>query len=155
MLKKYIAIFLLSISNLILVGHSIIPHCHNEEHIHEVENSSFALASNHEHEHYHHHQVLGKKDVHAQHSDEKSNVLSHLFAHVKHTSEYVNCFDESRYPEHSVQQDQAIPATFSFMDGIVLKASYDNLKIIIYPDPDYFPPPNLSQGLRAPPILFS
>lgn len=155
MLKKYIAIFLLSISNLILVGHSIIPHCHNDEHIHDVENSSFTLASNHEHEHYHHHQVPGKKDVHEQHSDEKSNVLSHLFAHVKHTSEYVNCFDESRKHELSVQEDLSIPATFSFIERIVLQASYDNLKINIYRDPDYFPPPNLSQGLRAPPILFS
>lgn len=143
MLKQYIAIFLLCIFNFILVGHSIIPHEHDE-------------VDHHAHTHDHHHLPASHHDKHHDEKDKKqSKGLSDFFSSVIHVSEFVNNENRNKVSEQTIQKGESEISDFSFISKTLPQNSDLKSKGIHYQDPDYFPPPNSHQGLRAPPVFFS
>ena len=143
MLKQYIAIILLSIFNFILVGHSIIPHEHDE-------------VDHHAHSNNHHH----RSDQHSdqpkeENSKKESSRLSDFFSLVIHVSEFVRSENRISGSEKTIQKEESEIAAFSFLQTTSFIAKDLKSEGINYRDPDYYPPPNSHKGLRAPPLFFS
>lgn len=144
MLVKYIAIILLCISNVLLVGHNVVPHHHEHDHDHH------SVADHHDAHHHHNH-----KQSHNHHS-EKDSGLADLFGFMNHTSDYVrNDQDAPVFERTQWIKDHVIVAVSHFQLEDDSKCPSDRIKPPIYRDPDYYPPPNSHKGLRAPPVFFS
>lgn len=153
MFKKYIAIFLLCISNLLLVGHSIVPHHHPSDKSFEAtfehtDHENHKHHSDHHHGHHHH----GHQDE--DHNDNDSG-LNDLFAFMNHASDYVRNDNELPKFEQSIQEVHIDTALISSTQSLQVSVSCLKTKQLYYRDPDYYPPPNLHKGLRAPPVFFS
>lgn len=151
MLKKYIAIFLLCISNFILIGHSIIPHNHiitrdKKEHEH-------LNAHGHNHHHHHHHTLPNHSED--KKNEDKSNGLSDLFAFVSHSSDYIKGEEQVLQQGDSVIKEILLTEEYRFNINAPEFNSELKSHKILYRDPDYCPPPNAHIGLRGPPLFFS
>jgi len=132
MLKKYIAIFIITIACANLLGHNIIPHHH-----HETDNE---LA-----EHYatnHHHN-----------GEESSNDLSH------HLSHFVHPFDDFTPPNNHNIRHTFFRQTLSMIAVLPDHFSFENffIPLLLHKPPTehftYIQPHSLSSGLRAPPAF--
>lgn len=153
MLKKYIAISLLCIANLLLVGHSIVPHHHSSilndpitSEVHEKRHH------HHDHDHHHnHHQGQGQG-----HHGEQDSDLGDLFAHMQHSTDYLRKDNDGLILEKSaVAKFHLSQETIFITIESWIESGYNKDEIPFYRDPDYYPPPNFYRGLRAPPVLFS
>lgn len=144
MLKQFIAIILLSIFNFILVGHSIIPHEHDEEHHHS-----------HTNDHHHHHTFPHSEQHHKENDQKQSKGLSDFFASVIHISEFVPNENRNKGTEKIDLQDTYDHSELTFhLSTIFLSFNLKSI-VLFYRDPDYSPPNNSHKGLRAPPVFFS
>jgi len=149
MLKQYVAVLLMSISAILMVGHDIIPHHHDE-------------SKDHHHHVARHHSDAHAHDSHASqhHSDsndtsDENGGLNDLLSYFVHTGDFVFQdtsvkqtvdIENERFDNSLVEFKEAI----SFCTIIVSKSIGYN-----YIGPDYIPPHSNSKGLRAPPVFFS
>ena len=147
MFKKCFAIVLLSFSAILMVGHDIIPHQHDE---------------NNEH---HHHAAKTHQDEHAAHlashhsasheTSDDNSPIGDLLSHFTHTSDYtLHESSEIHLNENSI--DEYKTTNVAVMSNIMIVALSDTKSIgYHYKGPGYLPPYSNSTGLRAPPVFFS
>lgn len=146
MLKKYVAIVLMSFSAILLVGHDIIPHHHEDSNDH------------HHSEAYHAH--LNDSHSNEHHSDSKNTsnengVLGDLLSNFVHTSDF--SVQESSVKQIVDSENERIDNSVIVFGQSLTFCPLINTKSIgyNYKDPDYIPPHCNSKGLRAPPVFFS
>lgn len=152
MLKKYIALLFLCISNLIIIGHDIIPH----EHFGHTEDVELTLHHESGHGHDHHHTVPSSDHDSDEHEDEHSS-LGDLFAHFIHTGSYFP-ESENQFVQGKVLKDA--PTIASLVMPITIRKEDDSFSInqqnnCWHDKPIYISPHSLSSGLRAPPVSIS
>ena len=153
MFKQYVAVILISFSAILMVGHDIIPHHHedSEDHHHVADHHATA-----------HHSGAHSNDAHKSqhHSDsndtsDENGGLGDLLSYFVHTGDFA-------VQETSVKQ--TVDVENERIDNSVVEFGYDIsfCPIIVsksigynYKGPDYIPPHSNSKGLRAPPVFFS
>jgi len=135
MLKQYLSVIFLSLSTLMMLGHSIFPHHH---HIHS-EDSSF---------HRNFHQISGTGIEAGNHHD----LLDNIFSLVPHAQKGVECISCPNMDETFNKQYFTFIAIVPRYFGINLPLFVSEKYFFGKPDTlfisSYFPP----GGLRAPPI---
>lgn len=145
MLKKYLAILLLCISNLLMVGHSIIPHKHESS-------NNTDVKLNHHHHHHHHHQHVDHQKPSDKKTDDKQ---SNIFEFYHHVSEYLRNDQEPRTTVTEENNQNLKNVEINFSKNKQIKEDIPQIESAFYRDPDYNPPSNYLSGLRAPPLFFS
>lgn len=134
MLKKGIAIFLLSIAQILIFGHDVVPHHH-----HSVDTETEV----------HHHTQGGKHE----HADD--NPLGFAFAHFIHWGEQIS-FTNIVHQSVSIEKTKK-PSTKIFSCEFTVKFNYPVFyqKHPFPPDKqiNYLSPYNNSNTLRGPPIF--
>lgn len=153
MLKKYLAILLLCISNFLMVGHSIIPHKHEISNNTDVKlnHHIHAVVNNHEHHHHHHQNVDHQKPSDKKKDDKQSNI----FEFYHHVSEYLRNDRELRTTVTEENNQNLKNVEIKFSQNKQIKEDITQIERAFYRDPDYNPPINYLSGLRAPPLFFS
>lgn len=155
MFTKYIAVLFLCISNLILIGHDIVPHKHAALKT-QIEPAHHAmLGHHHNHSPLHHHAPVTDDQNSGEH-DEEHSPLSDLFAHVTHTGSYLPK-TEIAYSESLVAN--ALPNCFfqyqtesssTELNFSLIQRQQFRLFQALYTSPTCF-----STGLRAPPVILA
>lgn len=141
MLRKYTAIFFITIAYVIVLGHSIIPHHHQHEHDHKHNHNQVGIAVHHSHDHHHE-------------SDSKTIDLGDLFSQLFHAPDdftYKNSHSFSiNFSQRLNLQVAELPDNFSLEDfDIPPLLQWTSSGMI-----NYTSPYSHLSGMRAPPAIF-
>ncbi|MCH6235183.1 hypothetical protein [Cognataquiflexum rubidum] len=136
MLKNYLSLFFLSVSTLMMLGHSIFPHHHH---------------GNADEFHHNHHSHQG--EVIGFNSADHHGLLDNVFSFVPHGQKGVECIscpnmDETFNKQYfDFQSNDTLCLKISFPVFVVNKQFFDPTEASLIVG--YFPP----GGLRAPPFF--
>jgi len=135
MLKQYLSIFFLTLSTLMMLGHSIIPHHHHSH----LEDSIFHSIN---------------LPVYQSESNHHDGHLDNLFSLIPHGQKGVECISCPNIDEKFNKQNFTFIAIFPRYFEIIFPLILSENDFFDYYDTlltsSYFPP----GGLRAPPFFF-
>lgn len=150
MIKKCVAILLMSFSAMLLVGHDIIPHHHEDNKDHR-----------HHYHHTDHHSDHHSNDSHASHHHSDSNEspdengdLGDLLSYFVHTGDIT--VQESAVKQIvDVENERSDNSVVEIGNHISFCPLVSKSIGYTYKGPGYIPPLPNSKGLRGPPVFFS
>ena len=146
MFKQCVAVILLSFSAILMVGHVVIPHYHDEnnEHHHAMHHRA---DSHHSHTNQHH---SDSND-----SSNKNSGIGDLLSYFVHTGDFAIQESSIRY-SIDIDTENSDTPILQVADYISNNPTTDSKSCgYNYIGPFYIPPHSNSKGLRAPPVFFS
>jgi hypothetical protein len=144
MSKKHFAIMMISIAYAMLLGHSVVPHIHNEH----ADHRSHASISDHSDDHHHH----GNEHTHHEDNDEGKGILGDIFSHLTHADDsYISCNTTSTV-------NISFKCVLDFPDVYSIPTLIADFNVAVFHKPPdkakpYQSPHLVAKSLRGPPSI--